>query len=94
MAQDPLVQDLMTTISTWRFYALNSPRSQKTQLTRYIFIFEETVSYFNIRKKNTGKVSSMKVQTVCHWVLSYRILGPGVPTSYSLEDFFLVNLSN
>ena len=44
MAQDPLAQDSMTTISTYIFYALNS--CQKAQSSRDIYIFKETVSYF------------------------------------------------
>ena len=43
-------------ITTNRFYALNSPRRQETQLTQDMYIFEETISYFTqyvkIRKKS------------------------------------------
>ena len=47
MAQDPFAQDSMTNdFYFYIYYALNSPRSQITLLTRDMYIFEETVSYF------------------------------------------------
>ena len=59
-----ILNDRQSRISTYRFYTLNSQRSEKTQLTQdtYIFCF----ILYTIRNKNTRKVSCMKV----HWSLS------------------------
>ena len=56
-------------ISTYKFYELNSPRSQKTQLTRDMYIFEETVPYFTqyvkiIREKS---LVSLGLKNPGHW---------------------------
>ena len=65
LAQDPLAQDSVTSDFYLQMLSVNSPRSQKTQLTRDMYIFQETVLIilYTIRKKKR-KVSSMKVQIV------------------------------
>ena len=72
MAQDPLAQDSMTNEFYLRFYALYSPRSQETQLTQDMNIFEETVSYFTQYVRITRKVSCMKS---C-WPLNLGLMNP------------------
>ena len=62
LAQDSMSNDLYLQI----LFIEQRPKSQKTQLTRDMYIFEETVSYFTLGKKNTRKVFSMKVQIVGH----------------------------
>ena len=39
MAQDPLAQELMTNDLYLHFHTLNSSRSQKTQLTRKMYMY-------------------------------------------------------
>ena len=60
----PILNDRQSRISTYRFYTLNSQRSEKTQLTQDMYIF--CFILYTIRNKNTRKVSCMKV----HWSLS------------------------
>ena len=65
MAQDPLAQDSMNNDFYLQIWALNSPRSQETQLTRDMYIFEKNVSYFTLYVKIREK-STMKVYSVGH----------------------------
>ena len=60
----PILNDRQSRISTYRFYTLNSQRSEKTQLTQDMYKF--CFKLYTIRNRNTRKVSCMKV----HWSLS------------------------
>jgi len=88
MTQHPLAQDSMTNgFYTYRLYALNSPRNQKTQLTRDVYIFEETVTYFSQYLKNYAK--NLKYESTNRWSLSLELKKPGPWSSHRYLYIFV-----
>ena len=69
MAQYRLAQDLVTTISTYSFLALNSPEARKHSWHKIYTLSKKLLHKYKKRKKILWKDFSMKVQIVGYWVL-------------------------